>query len=153
MTTLAKMLTEEHEAIDAALAAFMAAEEGSGSLVPTLQEALATLRRHIYLEEEILFPPLRMGGLFAAIIVMLRDHGPMWRLMDQLEALLGDGCNDPQIPELCGELVALLAAHNNKEETTIYAQVDEGLPAEAARQLREFLDAGTLPAGWRCAKA
>lgn len=151
MATLADALTREHEEIDAAMRDFMAARES----VPTarMQSALASLRRHIYLEEVLLFPPLRPTGLFAAIIVMLRDHGPMWRLMDQLEPLLADAATDARVPALCAELAELLAAHNGKEESTVYAQADTSLDAASAEALRAFLRSGQLPEGWACAKA
>lgn len=153
MSTLAEMLTSEHRAIDAAMSHFMAAAAQGRAEPGPLRVALASLRRHIYLEEMLLFPPLRPTGVFAAIIVMLRDHGPMWRLMDQLEPLLADAGTDARVPALCAELAGLLVAHNGKEESTVYAQADTSLDAASAEALRVFLGLGHLPEGWVCAKA
>ena len=46
------------------------------------------LRRHIYLEEEFLFPPLRAAGMMAPLFVMVRQHGELWDAMRALDALL-----------------------------------------------------------------
>ena len=151
--TLAEALEKEHQDIDAGIAAFTGGLAGGNPPVDTMRAALAAHRRHIYLEETILFPPLRAGGMFAAILVMLREHGQMWNLMDELEPLVAAGGTDARVLGLCEKFVALIDAHNLKEEATIYAKADEALNAPATAQLREFLATGTMPEGWVCEKA
>ena len=151
--TLAEALEQEHKDIDAGISAFTGGLADGAPPVDTMRKALAAHRRHIYLEETILFPPLRAGGMCAAILVMLREHGQMWNLMDELEPLVAAGGTDPAVPGLCEKFVALIAAHNLKEEATIYAKADETLNGPATEQLREFLATGTMPAGWVCEKA
>lgn len=151
--TLAEALEQEHKDIDAGIAAFTSGLAGGTPPVDTMQRALAAHRRHIYLEETILFPPLRAGGMFAAILVMLREHGQMWNLMDELEPLVAAGGMDPRVPELCEKFVALIDAHNLKEEATIYSKADEILTAPASDELRAFMASGTMPDGWVCEKA
>lgn len=153
MSTLAEALTNEHKAIDAGIGAFTAALAGGSPPVATMREALAAHRRHIYLEETLLFPQLRSGGLFASIMVMLREHGQMWQQMDEIDAMLDAGGTDPHLRDLCEMFVALIDAHNLKEEATVYAQADAALNAPASATLREFLASGTLPEGWVCDKA
>jgi len=153
MTTLAEALEKEHQDIDAGVEAFRAGLDGGTPPVDTMLRALAAHRRHIYLEETLLFPPLRSGGLFAAVLVMLREHGEMWMLMDELEPLVAAGGTDPAISDLCARFVALIEAHNLKEEATIYAQADEILSAPATAELRAFMESGTMPEGWICEKA
>jgi iron-sulfur cluster repair protein YtfE (RIC family) len=152
MATLAEALEKEHQDIDAGIAAFTTGLAGGEPPVDTMTAALAAHRRHIYLEEAMLFPPLRAGGLFAAILVMLREHGQMWQLMDELQPLVEAGGTDPRVPELCEKFVALIAAHNLKEEATIYAKADEVLAAPASGELRAFMTAGSMPEGWVCEK-
>ncbi len=151
--TLAGALRREHVDIDAGIEAFRAGLPAGSPPVDAMGRALAAHRRHIYLEEALLFPPLRKTRLFAAIVVMLREHGQMWRLLDELEPLVLAGGTDPRVPGLCTSLVALLEAHNAKEEGTIYAQAEPLLNAPASAELREFLLSGAMPAGWRCAMA
>ncbi len=151
--SLATALEKEHEDIDAGIEAFTTGLAGGTPPVDTMLAALAAHRRHIYLEETMLFPPLRAGGLFAAILVMLREHGQMWTIMDELEPLVREGGTDPAVPGLCEKFVTLIAAHNLKEEATIYAKADEVLNAPATEELRAFMASGTMPEGWVCEHA
>ncbi len=113
---------------------------------------MQALRRHIYLEEEILFPPLRDGGLVAPIFVMLREHGEIWDTMAAIETMLGEG-DEPGAAEGCRELLTRLEQHNGKEEPIIYPQADAELSADASTKLRSFLAEGRTPAGWSCERA
>ncbi|HEY3459830.1 MAG TPA: hypothetical protein VGL52_03315 [Casimicrobiaceae bacterium] len=42
---------------------------------------LALLRRHAYVEHEILLPPLMKAGLVMPVLVMKREHAQMWPLI------------------------------------------------------------------------
>ncbi|MEO7124888.1 MAG: hemerythrin domain-containing protein [Nakamurella sp.] len=150
--TLAQALEKEHEDIDAGISAFTAGLEAGTPPVDTMMKALAAHRRHIYLEEVMLFPPLRAGGLFAAILVMLREHGEMWQLMDELEPLVVAGGTDAAVAGLCEKFVAVISAHNLKEEATVYSKADEVLSAPATDELRAFMASGSMPDGWVCEK-
>lgn len=60
--TLADVLEAEHHEIDAGIHAFLGgADDGRDRLAAVFEE----LRRHIYLEEVYLFPPLTEAGLVA----------------------------------------------------------------------------------------
>ncbi|MGH3510196.1 MAG: hemerythrin domain-containing protein [Nocardioidaceae bacterium] len=145
--TLSAALEREHTEIDAAVDAFIRGTDEHGQLA-TLRGALDALRRHIYLEEEFLFPPLRAVGLFGPIMVMLREHGQMWQTMSELGTALD---HDPDAAlGLCRELVAQLDAHNSKEETILYPQADAVLTGEASADLVAFMASGRLPDGWIC---
>lgn len=152
MATLAEALEKEHQDIDAGISAFTTGLAGGRPPVDTMLKALTAHRRHIYLEETMLFPPLRAGGLFAAILVMLREHGQMWQIMDELQPLVESGGTDPRVPVLCEKFVTLIAAHNLKEEATIYSKADEVLTAPASGELLAFMATGTMPDGWVCEK-
>jgi hypothetical protein len=147
--TLAAALEREHREIDAGIEAFGAAPAEGGGRVESVTDAIAALRRHIYLEEAFLFPPLR-AELAMPTIVMLREHGELWRTVDELEAKLAEGASDQSVRALCRELLARLASHNGKEEPIFYTRADPGLPPAAADELRAFLDSGRMPEGWVC---
>lgn len=162
-TSVADALTREHREIDAGIEAFVASagtDEKNGDLsawAAPLLAAMTALRRHIYLEEEFVFPPIRDGGLVMPIMVMLREHGELWRAMDELSQLLETAADDPsrheELVRRCSAMLDLLEAHNSKEEPIIYPHADADLPAEARAELQEFLRRGTMPEGWVCERA
>jgi hemerythrin-like domain-containing protein len=145
--SLGAALEREHREIDAGIEAF-----ASGGGVESLTRAATALRRHIYLEEEFLFPALR-SELAVPTIVMVREHGELWRTLDRLDAELAAGGDDASLRDLCRALLALLDAHNAKEEPILYTRPDAGLPAAANAGLRAFLGSGELPADWVCQAA
>jgi iron-sulfur cluster repair protein YtfE (RIC family) len=144
--SLAAALEREHHEIDAGIEAFTAAP---GDRQP-LTRAIGALRRHIYLEEEFLFPLLREAepGLAAPIFVMLREHAQIWATLDSLERDLDTGMSTGHGP--CRQLSVRLLHHNLKEEKILYPRADDALHPAAASGLREFLDSGQLPEGWVC---
>lgn len=148
---LGAALEHEHHDIDAGIEAYKGSAE-TADRVESLTRAVAALRRHIYLEETFLFPPLR-PLLAVPTIVMLREHGELWRLLDGLEVQLHLGQNDESVLETCDELLALLNKHNSKEEPIFYTQADSGLTPPARDELTAFLESGRMPAGWACQKA
>ena len=151
--SLAAALEREHREIDAGIEAFTAAPRSPGGRDPRpLKEAIRALRRHIYLEEEFLFPPLSEAGLMAPVLVMLREHGQMWTTLGALEADLDAGAGDSALV-LCRRLTVQLLHHNLKEEKILYTQADGVLTAPATERLRALIDSGDLPEGWVCRKA
>jgi hypothetical protein len=83
-------LTRQHRDIDAAVKQIL---DGSSDLQP-LHEALATLRLHVWIEEEILFDPVAATGLVMPIYIMQYEHAQMWPLMVQLEADFSAGASN-----------------------------------------------------------
>lgn len=151
--TLAEALEQEHRDIDGGIEEYSAAL-GNGTADPEpLQRAMRGLRRHIYLEEAFLFPPLKEAGMVMPIFVMLREHGELWDAMDALDAQLASDTPEDELQNACNELLAKLDAHNSKEEPIIYPQADTKLKPESSAHLKAFLDSGVMPDGWRCEKA
>ena len=146
--TLAAALEREHHDIDDGIASFLA-----GGQDDSLDRAVPALRRHIYLEEEFLFPPLRDAGMFAPIFVMVREHGEIWDTLDGIEAELSAGAARRSVAEICRTLLEQLERHNSKEEPILYPQADSVLTAAATASLKAFIAAGRLPEGWTCAQA
>lgn len=151
-TKLADALTHEHHEIDKGVEAYVASLADGGDPAP-LRQAMGALRRHIYLEETFLFPPLKHGGLMMALMVMERQHGELWRAMDALEAALADGADTAALREQCQDLLTQLDGHNTKEEPIVYPKADSDLEEGTRTQLADFLASGTFPDGWVCAKA
>lgn len=165
---LAEALLREHHEIDAGIETF-ASKAGAedrptdtdASLIEwaePLTDAMRALRRHIYLEEVIVFPKIRMGALMVAVMVMIREHGEIWRAMDKLDAKL-TAITDAQsvsdtdrasLVEDCRNMLALLDDHNMKEEPVIYPHLDTDLDQPTEQLLSRFLQEGELPAEWVC---
>lgn len=150
---LAALLTREHHDIDGGIERYLEnLRAGRAADATPLLDAMAALRRHIYLEEEFVFPTLASGGLGIPIQVMLREHGAIWRAMDDLEARLADA--EPQrLRDDCLELLGLLESHNAKEEPVIYPRAQPALDAEEQAELATFLASGRMPDGWVCRTA
>lgn len=149
--SLGEALENEHHAIDGGIEAYMASlADGTPDSRPLL-EAMQALRRHIYLEEELLFPELKGDpSLPMAMFVMLREHGQIWRAMDELSALLANGGDAATLRKVCEDLLALLASHNYKEEPVIYGKADAVLSAQIRDQIQDFLPGGVMPEDWVC---
>lgn len=148
--TLDSALTREHREIDEGIEVFTRGEADPETRIASIRGAMAALRRHIYLEEAFLFPPLQEAGMFGPIFVMLREHGEMWTAMNGLDVELSDRPGSAATIALCQELVAGLEAHNLKEEQILYSQADGVLSAEATGALAKFLAAGAMPEDWVC---
>jgi len=148
--SLRDALERDHREVDDALEGY-ANGSASGTWAQLgLKRAEEGLRRHIYAEEELLFPPLRQAGMTGPILVMLREHGRMWPVLDTLAHELREGVSDDVLRATCRQLLILLQHHNPKEEQILYPQVDQLLDVDAIVAVREFLDAGQIPADWTC---
>lgn len=151
--TLSAALEAEHREIDAGIAEYaQSAEAGTPKIEPVLR-AIGSLRRHIYLEEEMVFPALREAGLMAPVFVMVREHGEIWRAMDGLEKAVATDPAGTAAADVCGELVKVIEAHNMKEEMILYPQTDTIVTGEARAALDDFLATGKMPDGWTCQAA
>lgn len=148
--SLAVALEREHREIDEGIEAFVAGLAGEGADPGRLSRATAALRRHIYVEEEFLFPPLREAGLVMPVFVMVREHGQMWRILDRLDVALAEDAGGQSVTDLLHGLQEELEAHNPKEEQILYPQTGQVLSAEATAELQALLDAGRTPEGWVC---
>lgn len=142
--SLGAALEREHREIDAGIEAF-----ASGGGVESLTRAATALRRHIYLEEEFLFPALR-SELAVPTIVMVREHGELWQAMQRLDALLAEDPGADDVTKTCRTLLEQLARHNEKEEPIVYPQADQVLSASAVVELQDFIGSGRMPEGWVC---
>ena len=150
---LSVVLKREHHEIDSAIAAFIENLDGGCVQAEPLSAAVEALRRHIYLEETILFPPIREAGMVMPIVVMMREHGELWRTMGALTDLIADRADSEQLRDTCHRLLGQLEQHNSKEEPIIYPHVDCDLPALVSAELARFIETGRIPDGWACQQA
>ena len=151
--TVGAALEREHREIDEGLEAFAAGLSQGESRSEPLMRAVEGLRRHIYIEEELLFPSLRAAGMVAPVFVMLREHGEIWRALDEIDDDVRAGAAGNSTLETCQRLAGLLEAHNLKEEQILYPQADRVLTAPAGSDLAAFLASGRMPDGWVSARA
>jgi regulator of cell morphogenesis and NO signaling len=152
--TLSAGLQREHHEIDEGLAALTTAARSHEQDPAAVRRAIHALRRHIYLEEEFLFPPLAETGLVAPVFVMLREHAQIWVTLDALQRELDHDAGTGRATQaLAHQLAIQLQHHNLKEEKILYPQADQVLGETATRHLQEFLQTGLLPQGWVPAKA
>lgn len=152
-TTLGEALEREHREIDGGIETYTTQLTAGDNNTDPLVSAMEGLRRHIYLEEEFLFPPLREGGMTMPIFVMLREHGELWNSMDGVQTMLDGAADTDTVLDACRELLSQLDKHNAKEEPIIYTKADSILTGTANAQLLAFLDAGRMPEGWVCSAA
>lgn len=148
--TVSAALEHEHRIIDRGIELF--ADNAAGITDEhrdALRNAVAVLRRHIYLEEEYLFPPLRAAGMVGPVMVMVHEHAHMWPLLDQLEDCVTQDSTDTAV-QLCRELLTQLGSHNWKEERILYPQADDSLSAADRDQLTELVATAQVPEGWVC---
>lgn len=147
-TTLPSQLLEvQHRRIDAGIKGIV---DGGGQL-SALAESLALLRLHLYVEEELLFPPLARSGLTMPVFVMKREHGLMWPLLETLAGACVAAAPAAGLHDTARELFQLLQMHNPKEEQIVYTAADRLAAGDAT--LVQALESARLPDAWACALA
>lgn len=153
MTThnLGDALIGEHREIDAGIEAFLSALANGAVDAECLTRAFDALRRHIYLEEELLFPPIRRSGLLMPLMVMEKEHGELWLSMDAIEEHLRDGAPDiDSLQAACRQILMSLDQHNSKEEPIVYPHAVTDLTSHEEDLLAGFIETGATPPGWLC---
>jgi hemerythrin-like domain-containing protein len=123
--------TEDHRACDELWAALeQAMDRGTATLGGWLEFERA-MRRHLGMEEEILFPAIEQAtGLRGGpIAVMLAEHAQMRGLLDQMSRAAESGEFDALL-DLGDTLLMLTQQHNVKEEHVLYPMADHALDAE-----------------------
>ena len=150
---LSAELMRRHREIGTAIRCFIEKLDGGNRHPELLRETMDALRRHIYLEEIFLFPPIRKAGIMMPVFVMMREHGEVWRTMETLTRLLADGTGNPRLEDTCKQLLDQLHKHNFQEEPVVYLHADDDLPAPTSAQLTRFVVTGRIPDGWVCQQA
>lgn len=149
---ISEPLEKEHRDIDVVIVSFI---EGSGD-VTSLMESLALLRRHIYMEELILFPRLSSHNLALTMHVSMMEieHGYMWPMIRKLEDAANSGMSADDMKNTCTALLELLQLHNTREEEILYAAADRMSPGGGGEPglLSQVTDVH-MPPDWTCGLA
>lgn len=150
---MSRDLEREHMEIDEAVDSFISSLAASSPDMAALTAALEGLRRHIYFEEEMLFPPLRQAGLVPPLIVMCREHAEMWATMLALSAMLVPEDDPARLRDLAERLMAQLQEHNTKEEMIVYPAAEQMIAAPIREELAARLPRVEMPPEWVCEAA
>jgi iron-sulfur cluster repair protein YtfE (RIC family) len=95
----------------------------------------AGLRRHIRLEEEIVFPIFEAAvRIVGPTIVMRAEHRDIEARLEELKAALAMPSR-PRASTALAELLLVLESHNRKEERVIYPRVESSLSPAERREL------------------
>jgi hemerythrin superfamily protein len=97
------------------------------------------LRRHIEVEERLLFPVFAEGDPSRRLLVdlMLDEHRRIEEVLQRIRLRLDAGPASTEDLEL--ELINVLWAHNAREEQSVYPWFDTQLPVELGRALSREL--------------
>ena len=150
--TAGQVLEHDHHRIDERFDVFAASLSGGTPDAAAFTGGATALRHHIHVEETLHFPVLREAGLLAPVLVMLREHGEIWDLLDTIdEALVRADLTT--VRATWPRLAHLLEQHNAKEERILYPAGDQTLSEETAHAVTTALASGSTPPGWTCEMA
>jgi iron-sulfur cluster repair protein YtfE (RIC family) len=135
--TVTQYLRQDHDRIDILIADLCAmVEDGELERADYSAGDLdAALRRHIRLEEDLLFPLFdERIGIRGPTIVMRDEHRQIEGWLGALERALADGSRAHASTALA-ELLQILGRHNRKEENILYPKTDSALRPDERRAL------------------
>ena len=148
--TISLVLESEHQWIDARFEQFRQ-DLAQGQVNPgPFHEAAKTLHRHIYLEEEILFPEVEVRGLVGPTAAMLEEHGEICRFLDSIRDLIGENAHPRRVSDTLKTLRSYLQEHNFREERVLYPSADQLLDQDQLVRVLQRLQGATPPKGWVC---
>lgn len=130
------MMTAEHRRLDRSITEFIHALPGEARLL--FLRFAADMRRHLRLEEDLLFPVFEQrAGIAGPVAVMLREHRAIVKLLDTISGALDR--DEAGAPASIEQLVALLADHHFKEERILYPKTDLVLDENERARLADQL--------------
>lgn len=148
--TVSAFLETQHRWIDERFERFRQSVLAGQIDAEPFLEAATALHRHIYLEEEILFPEVEARGLVGPTAVMAQEHGEICRFLGGIQDLIRTNAEPPRVGGAFTALLGLLEEHNFKEERVLYPSADQLLdPWDRARLLEQLKEA-QVPESWRC---
>lgn len=133
MQTIFEFMSHDHDRLDAILAEFLRTADADKALGLFAQFDTG-LRMHIDWEEQLLFPPfedqtgMRDSGPTA---VMRMEHQQIKQQLQAIRAAIGQST----LGDAVQALLAVLTAHNHKEESILYPWLDQALPQEQTHDL------------------
>lgn len=125
-STITEYLSDDHQRLDRVIADLCAmVEDGEMERAEySFRDLDAQLRRHIRVEEELLFPVFDLrAGMIGPTQVMRHEHRDIESLLEELAQALTAGLR-PAASTALSTLVQLLGDHNLKEERILYPRSD-----------------------------
>lgn len=135
-----RVLGGDHRDLDRWFEEFQATPSQPPGRRRELFERFATdLRRHMEVEESLLFPVFREGDPSHQVVVerMLEEHRRIEGTLGRIQQRLNE--SSPATDDLDLELVNVLWAHNAREEQQVYPWFDRHLSVELAERMRREL--------------
>jgi iron-sulfur cluster repair protein YtfE (RIC family) len=148
--TITEVLEPEHRWIDERFERFQALLASGQVNAEPFEEAAKALHRHMYVEEEILFPEVATRGLAAPVQVMYQDHGEIARLMNVVHGLIASGASTADLEAALAAVIRVLGEHGAKEELVLYPTADQVLVGPEFAQLVQRVREEAVPEGWLC---
>jgi hemerythrin-like domain-containing protein len=131
-TSLSAFFTTQHREADSRWEPVeQAAESGDAKLLSSAFASFEhSLRQHLLLEEEVLFPAFEeaTGIVQGPTMVMRAEHRQMRALLDEISAALDRGECDAVL-DTGDTLLTMIAQHNMKEEAMLYRMCEQALAA------------------------
>ena len=145
MDTISSVLTADHRQCDDlfAAASHAAGEEDWVRCRTQFDSFVSALKRHMQLEEEVLFPAFEQASGMAGgpTWVMRQEHQQMLSLLDELGGTI-EQRNASGFRALAQTFTALMDGHSMKEERVLYPMCDRVLPDFDTGELSARLSGG-----------
>lgn len=149
-SSISAVFEPEHRWLDARFEQFWQGLARGEFKAEPFEEAARVLHRHIYLEEEILFPEVEARGVEGPTAVMAQEHGEIWRLLDEIRDLARQDPLDKRLAQAFAALRNVLEEHNFKEEQILYPASDRLLSQDDRARVLAQIEAAKPPGGWVC---
>lgn len=114
-----------------------------------IARASEDLQRHLFIEEELLFPLVKERS--AAVASLQQEHGRVCDLIEELQILLRREADQSAVETCSARLMGVLAAHNAVEDLGIYPDLLILLGPARAEALLAKAERVELPRDWVCA--
>lgn len=143
-----QLLSGDHRELDRKFEEFRATPPAATGRRNELFDQFATdLRRHIAIEERLLFPVFGEGDPSRRLLVdlMLDEHRRVEDVLHKIHLRLGTGSASTE--DLETELLNVLWAHDAREEESVYPWFDTHLSTDLARAVLRELREPAPPTG------
>lgn len=147
---VSEFFEQDHQRLDSAIKGFRHSLEQGVPDRDYFNQLLQGLHRHIFWEEDLLFPLVKPSGAIETIEEFCTDHALIWKNLAELEVGLAQGVPCGQLEMTLNEMSEMLEAHNIDEERTIYAQADQLCDNHAATEFLDRVRVMDTPRDWRC---
>lgn len=147
---ISEFFEQDHQRVDGVLNGFRRSLEERQPDKGYLGQLVEGLHRHIYWEEDLLFPLVKPLADSEIVDEFCTDHALIWKNLGELEAGLAQGTSAGLLELTLNEMVEVLEAHNIDEERTIYAQADQLCDGLAADEFLSKVQGADAPVDWHC---